>query len=145
MRSGINTWIDIGIMLIIRIYIFNGQFKNFSHFLFLFLFEFEEYLFFWYYIHIKTQVNRNFRTSTFLLFLVFRWTLRPRSLILFNPSNYKNNNTLNNNNSCNNNFKYCFNQLYYDCKHLIVLIIVECRFGLVQSATQVSGSIIVLY
>jgi hypothetical protein len=32
-----------------------------------------------------------------------------------------------NNNSCNNNFKYCFNKLYYDCKHLIVLIIVECR------------------
>jgi hypothetical protein len=32
---------------------------------------------FWYYIHIKTQVNRNFRTSTFLLFLVLRWTLRP--------------------------------------------------------------------
>ena len=30
-----------------------------------------------------------FRTSTFLLFLVFRWTLRPRSLILFYPSNYK--------------------------------------------------------
>ena len=39
--------------------------------------------------------------------------------------------TLNNNNSCNNNFKYCFDQLYYDCKHLIVLIIVECRLGLV--------------
>ena len=35
--------------------------------------------------------------------------------------------TLDNNNSCNNNLKYCFNQLYYDCKHLIVLIIVECR------------------
>jgi exonuclease III len=35
MRSGINTWIDIGIMLIIRIYIFNGQFKkkklNYKH------------------------------------------------------------------------------------------------------------------
>jgi hypothetical protein len=31
--------------------------------------------FFWYYIHIKTQVNRNFSTSTFLL---------------FDPSNYKN-------------------------------------------------------
>ena len=26
---------------------------------------------------------------------------------------------------------YCFNKLYYDCKHLIVLIIVECRLGLV--------------
>jgi hypothetical protein len=51
------------------------------------------------------------------------------------------NNTLNNNNSCNNNFKYCFNQFYYDCKHLIVLIIVECRLGLVQSATQVSGGL----
>jgi hypothetical protein len=105
--------------------------------------------FFWYCIHIKTQVNRKFRTtcSTFLLFLVFRWTLRPRSLILFDPSNYKKNYkikiTLNNNNSCNNNFKYCFNQLYYDCKHLIVLIIVECRLCLVQSATLVS--IIVLY
>ena len=43
------------------------------------------------------------------------------------PSNYKNLKKLNNNNSCNNNFKYCFNKLYYDCKHLIVLIIVECR------------------
>ena len=75
-----------------------------------------------------------FRTSTFLLFLVFRWTLRPRSLILFDPSTIKKKYfkikiTLNNNNSCNNNFKYCFNQLYYDCKHLIVLIIVECRLG----------------
>jgi hypothetical protein len=68
--------------------------------------------FFWYYIHIKTHVNRNFRTSTFLLFLVFRWTLRPRSLILFDPSNNKNkNNTLNNNNSCNNNFKYCIGRI----------------------------------
>ena len=38
------------------------------------------------------------------------------------------NNTLNNNNSCtgNNNFKYCFNKLYYDCKHSTVLFIVEC-------------------
>jgi hypothetical protein len=42
------------------------------------------------------------------------------------------NNTLNNNNSCNNNFEYCFNQLYYDCKHLIVIIIVECGLGFVQ-------------
>jgi hypothetical protein len=51
----------------------------------------------------------------------------PHSLIIFDPSNYKNKQnkqkkTLNNNNLCNNNFKYCFNQLYYDCKHLIVLI-----------------------
>jgi hypothetical protein len=37
----INTWIDIGIMLIIRIYIFNDQFQDCSHFPF-FLFEFEE-------------------------------------------------------------------------------------------------------
>ena len=37
--------------------------------------------------------------------------------------------TLNNNDSCNNNFKYCFNQLDYDCKHLIVLIIVECTIS----------------
>jgi hypothetical protein len=44
--------------------------------------------FFWYYIHIKTQVNRNFRTSTFLLFSVFRWTLRPHSLILFDSISY---------------------------------------------------------
>ena len=51
--------------------------------------------------------------------------------------------TLNNNNSCNNNLKYCFNKLYDDCKHLIVLIIVECRLDLAQSATPVSGSIIV--
>ena len=49
--------------------------------------------------------------------------------------------TLNNNNSCNNNFKYCFNKLYYDCKHFII----ECRLSIVQSATCVSGSIIVLY
>ena len=41
MRSGINTCIDIGIMLIIRIYIFNGQFLDCSHFPFV-LFEFEE-------------------------------------------------------------------------------------------------------
>ena len=72
-------------------------------------------------------------------------------LILFDPSNYKNlkiksNYILNNNNSCNNNFKYCFNQLYYDCKHLIVLIIVECRLTLLgKSVTWVSGSIIILY
>ena len=39
------------------------------------------------------------------------------------------------NNSCNNNFKYCVNKLYDDCKHLIVLIIVECRLSLVQSVT----------
>jgi hypothetical protein len=82
--------------------------------------------FFFVYIHIKTQVNRNFSTSTFF-FWVFRWTLRARNLILFDSSNYKNKKTfkkLNNNNSCNNNFKYCFNKLYYVCKHLIILIIV---------------------
>jgi hypothetical protein len=56
----------------------------------------------------------------------------------------KKNKTLKNNKSCNNNFKYCFNKLYYDCKHLIVLIIVECRFGLVQSATRVSGSLLIV-
>ena len=49
--------------------------------------------------------------------------------------------TLNNNNSGNNNFRYCFNKLYYDCKHLIVLIIVECRLGVVQSATRVLGPV----
>ena len=54
------------------------------------------------------------------------------------PSNYKIiKQKLNNNNSCNTNFKYCFNKLYYDCKHLIVLIIVKCRHGLVQSVTLV--------
>ena len=54
--------------------------------------------------------------------------------IIFVPNNYKKllKKTLNNNNSCNNNFNYCFNKLYDDCKHLIVLIIVECRLGLVQ-------------
>ena len=106
-------------------------------YLFLLVLRFQIFL----YIHIKTQVNRNFSTSTFLFFWVFRWTLRACNLILFDPSNYKNFNLkkkkLNNNNSCNNNFKYCFNKLYYDCKHLIVLIIVECRHGLVQSATLV--------
>ena len=41
--------------------------------------------------------------------------------------------TLNNNNSCNNNFKYCFNKLYYDCKHLIVLFIVNLiRLGTIS-------------
>ena len=46
--------------------------------------------------------------------------------------------TRNNTNSCNNNFKYCFD------KHLIVLIIVECRLSLVQSVAWASGSIIIL-
>ena len=48
---------------------------------------------------------------------------------------YKSKKTLTNNNSCNNNFKYCFNKLYYNCKHLIVLIIFKRRLRLVQSAT----------
>ena len=45
-------------------------------------------------------------------------------------------NTLNNTNSYNNNFKYCFNKLYYyyNCKHLIVLIIVnQCHVSRVQT------------
>ena len=71
MRSGINTWIDIGIILIIRIYVFNNQFENLAIFFFLNL-NLKNICFFWYYIHIKTQVNRNFRMSTFLLFSVFR-------------------------------------------------------------------------
>jgi hypothetical protein len=50
----------------------------------------------------------------FYFFLVFRWTLRSCSLILFDSSNYKNRreekNTLNNTNSssCNKNCKYFY-------------------------------------
>jgi hypothetical protein len=69
MRSDINTWIDISIMLLIRIYILMANFQILAndHFL-LFEFEFEAIMFFFfgYYLHIKTQVNRNFSTSTFL-------------------------------------------------------------------------------
>jgi hypothetical protein len=122
-----------------------------DHFLFILIWIWSNYIcFFWYYIHIKTQVNRNFSTSTFL----FIWYLdEPCDHAVWYYSipatikkkTNKQKNTLNNNNSCNNNFKYCFNKLYYDCKHLTVLIIVECRLSLVQSATWVLGSIILLY
>ena len=53
-----------------------------------------------------------------------QYDIQSRQLLKINKDN-----TLNNNNSCNNNFKYCFNQLYYDCKHLIVLVIVECTIS----------------
>ena len=120
-----------------------------------FKFELEAIIFvsFWYYIDIKTQVNRNFTTGTFLFFCVYLdepwvravWYYSIPATIKIKKKKPKKNPTLNNTNSCNNNFKYCFNKLYYDCKHLIVLIIVVCRLSLVQSATCVSGSIIVLY
>ena len=108
--------------------------------LYLFLLVLRFLRFFFLYTHENSGYSE-FQYEYISIFLVFRWTLRACSLILFNPSNYKNfkklKKTLNNNNSCNNNFKYCFNKLYYDCKHWIVLIIVECRHGLVQSATLV--------
>jgi hypothetical protein len=103
--------------LIIRKYILNGQFSNFSHFLFLWI-EFEAIwiCFFWYYIHIKTQVNRNFSTSTFLFFEYLDepwdhtvWYYSTSATTKLNIFFRK----LNNNISCNNNFKYCFNKLYY--------------------------------
>ena len=71
--------------------------------------------------------------------------IRSQQLKKFKKKKPKKTPTLNKTNSCNNNFKYCFNKLYYDCKHLIVLIIVERRLGLVKSATRVPDSIIVLY
>ena len=116
MRSGINTWIDIGIILVIRIYILMENFQILAndHFLFYLSWIWSNYMcFFWYYIDIETHVNRNFTTSTFLFFLVFRWSLRSRSLVLFDSSNYRKylKKTLNNTNSCNNNLRYCFNKL----------------------------------
>ena len=48
-------------------YIFNFQILANDYFLPFFKFEFKAIIFisFWYYIDIKTQVNRNFTTSTF--------------------------------------------------------------------------------
>jgi hypothetical protein len=64
-------------------------------------------------------------------YTLFRWTLRPRSLILLDSSNYEikknKNNSLNNNNSCNNNFKYCFNKLYYDFVKNIYILVLKFR------------------
>jgi hypothetical protein len=51
----------------------NSNFKIVAIFLFFPIWIWRIIVSFWYYMHIKTQVNRNFRTSTFLLFLVFRW------------------------------------------------------------------------
>ena len=111
--------------LIIRIYIFNGQLSNFSHFLFLIWIWSNYICIFWYYIHIKTQVNQNFSTSTFLFFWYLDEPWDHAVWYYSIPATIKKKkttkNALNNNNSCDNNFKYCFNKLYYDCKHLIVL------------------------
>jgi hypothetical protein len=95
--------------------------------------------FFWYYIDIKTHVNRNFTTSTFLFFgfldeasdhavwyYLIPATIKKKptlSIILIHVITILNIVLIN---------------FYYDCKHLIVLIIVECRLGLVQSRFQQS-------
>ena len=107
-----------------QIYIFNGQFSNLSHFHFLIWILSNYICFFWYYIHIKTQVNRNFSTSTFL----FIWD---HAVCYYStPATIKKNKkkqkkTLNNNNSCNNNFNkhfyimILFKQFYWlSCCHL---------------------------
>jgi hypothetical protein len=129
---------------------FNGKFSNFSQWSFSFYLTWiwSNYMcFFWYYIDIKTQVNRNFTTSTFLFLglldeawdhAVWYYSIpasikinkkKTLSIILIHVITILNIVLIN---------------FYYDCKHLIVLlIIVECRFGLVQSGTCVSVSIIV--
>ena len=71
------------------------------------------------YINIKTEVNRNSTTSTFL----FVWYLDESwdhavwyySIEATTTNRKKKINV----DLWNNNFKYCFNKLYYDCKHLI--------------------------
>ena len=124
-------------MLVIRIYILMENFQILANDLF-FLYNLN-WNFFWYYIDIKTQVNRNFTTSTFLFlgFLDEPWDhavcyysipatikiIKKHSIILIHVITILNIVLIN---------------FYYDCKHLIVLIIVECRLGLVQSRFQQS-------
>ena len=141
-RSGINTWIDIGIMLVIRIYILMENFQILAndHFLFYLSWISSNYMcFFWYYIDIKTHVNRNFTTSTFLFFLFLDEAWDHAVWYYLIPATMKKKNTLSiilihvitilN---------IVLINFYYACKHLIVLIIVECRLGLVQSRFQQS-------
>jgi hypothetical protein len=131
---------DSYIMLVIRIYISmeNVLILANGHFLFYLSWIWSNYMcFFWYYIDIKTHVNQNFTTSTFLFFwfLDEPWdhavwyysipaTIKIKKtllIILIHVITILNIVLIN---------------FYYDCKHLIVLIIVECRLGLVQSRFQ---------
>ena len=118
--------------MVTQIYIFNVKISNLSKwsFSFFLIWIWSNYIcFFWYYIDIKTQVNGNFTSSLvhfyFLGYLDEPWDHTVWYHSIPETNKIKNKNTLNNTNSCNNNFKYCFNKLHYDCKHLIVLIIVK--------------------
>ena len=70
------------------------------------------------YINIKTEVNRNSTTSTFL----FVWSLDEscdRAVWYYSIEATTTIKKKINVDLWNNNFKYCSNKLYYDCKHLI--------------------------
>ena len=109
-------------------------------FFLLFLFEFEAIIFVSFhmiYTYKLRVIGISVRVHFFFWYLNEPWETRQFDIIRSQQLLKElKKSTLNNNNSCNNNFKYCFNKLYYDCKHLIVLIIVECRLGLVQWATR---------
>ena len=75
--------------------------------------------FFQYNVDIKTWVNRNSTTSTFL-FVWFQMNPEITQFDIIQSQLLQQLKKTTNVNLCNNNFKYCFHKLYYDCKHLIM-------------------------